>query len=172
MPSAALKDTFDDFHYRKSVKEGIETELKTLDILLVGKVSRTAITIDEYIDFRLSQGSTLDVIKADLLTDLNEGGRIFGAFSNMLKPTFAGSVSRFGDVGIKTILGESGQWRWSAVLVNTCPDCLDRHGRVQSMAEWEIEGVPRAGATVCAENCKCVLLPAEATVLEPIYRSN
>jgi hypothetical protein len=120
---------------------------------------------------RLAQGSTIDVIREDLLTDLNEGGRIFGEFRNALRPTFDGSVNRFSDAGELSVLGKSGQYRWVAVLINTCDDCLERHGRTQTWAEWEEEGLPRAGSTVCAENCKCVLLPAEVTELEPLYRS-
>ena len=151
-------------------KEGIEKELATLDILLVTKVSRSALTLQEYIEMRFVQGASLEVIRADLLKDLEEGGRIFGEFKNALRPTFAGSTSRFSDVGALAEMGESGKYRWVAVLINTCPDCLERHGRVQTWAEWEAEGLPKAGATVCREYCKCVLLPAEIAELQPVYR--
>ncbi len=172
MPSATAKDRFDEFEGRKLAKKGIDREMNTLDILLLAKVQRSAITLEEYIQFRQVQGATLGIIREELLADLNEGGRIFGEFRNALRPTFAGSVSRFRDIGVLAEMGISGQYRWCAVLVNTCPDCLDRHGRTQTMAEWEEEGLPRAGATVCKENCKCVLLPAEVAKLEPIFRSN
>lgn len=152
--------------------EAIKKELLSLDILLTAKVGRTALTLEEYIQFRISQGATLEIIKADLLTDLEEGGRIFGEFKNALKPTFAGSVNRFRDAGVIGELGVVTSYRWSAVLINTCEDCLERHGQVKTWAEWEEEGLPRTGATVCRENCKCVLLPAEATELQPIYRKN
>jgi len=168
--ASVAKDRFDDFEFRKSAQDRVDRELNSLDILLLGRVERTALTIEEYIDFRLAQGATLDIIKADLLIDLEEGGRIFGAFRNSLRPTFEGSTSRFRDVGALSEMGISGEYQWVAVLVNTCPDCLDRHGDIKTMAEWEIEGVPRSGATVCAENCKCVLLPAEVAELTPVYR--
>jgi hypothetical protein len=149
---------------------GINKELDTLEILLAAKVGRTAITLKEYVDFRLAQGTDMGVIRADLMTDLAEGGRIFGEFRNALQPTFAGSLNRFRDVGSLIEIGIEKDYRWIAILVNTCPDCLDRHGRTHTWAEWEKEGLPRTGATVCKENCKCALIPAEATVLEPIYR--
>jgi len=78
----------------------ISKELETLDIVLAAKVARSAITLQEYVDMRLAQGAALKVIKADLLKDLEEGGRIFGEFKNALKPTFAGSINRFRDVGV------------------------------------------------------------------------
>ncbi len=151
-------------------EEGINKELNTLDIVLAAKIGRSALTLEEYIQMRQAQGATLEVIRADLLIDLNEGGRIFGEFLNALKPTFAGSVSRFRDVGQLAETGISTKYRWVAVLINTCPDCLDRHNQVKDWGDWEAEGLPRTGATVCKENCKCVLVPVEATVLEPIQR--
>ena len=172
MATSVAKDRFEDYAGREETRKAIQRELNTLDIILAAKVERSAITLQEYIDIRFIQGATMDVIREDLLTDLNTGGRIFGEFMNALRPTFAGSVNRFRDSGALSILGKSGQYRWCAVLINTCPDCLERHGEVKSWAAWEEEGLPRAGATVCAENCKCVLLPSEVAELEPLYRSN
>ena len=152
------------------VVEGINKELITLDIVLAAKIGRTALTLEEYIQMRQSQGATLEVIRADLLTDLEEGGRIFGEFKNALKPTFFGSTRRFRDVGTLAETGISAKYRWVAVLVNTCEDCLDRHNQVKKWAEWEDEGLPRSGATVCGQHCHCLLVSAEATALEPIMR--
>ena len=115
---------------KEVIKAGVEKELATLEIVINGKIGRTLIALEEYIQMRQSQGATLDVIRADLLTDLEEGGRIFGEFKNAIKPTFAGSVNRFRDVGLLAETGISLKYRWVAVLVNTCDDCLDRHNQV------------------------------------------
>jgi len=155
---------------KEIVGAGIDKELATLDIILNAKIARSAITLEEYIQMRQSQGASLEAIRADLLIDLEEGGRIFGEFINALKPTFAGSTSRFRDIGTLSEIGIEKTWRWVAVLINTCPDCLDRHNQAKTWAEWEAEGLPRSGATVCGQNCKCVLLPEEAASLEPLYR--
>lgn len=152
------------------VRENLNKELITLDIVLTAKIDRTAITIEEYIQMRLSQGAAMKAIREDLLIDLESGGRIFGEFVNAIKPTFAGSISRFRDVGALAETGIAEKYRWVAVLVNTCPDCLDRHNKAKSWEAWEADGLPRTGATVCKENCKCVLIPAEATELEPVMR--
>lgn len=168
MVSAA--DNWKQYEERRLAREGINRELNTLNIILATRLGRTALTLEEYIQIRQIQGATLEVIRADLLKDLKEGGRIFGEFKNALRPTFAGSVNRFRDIGALAEMGISNKYRWVAVLINTCPDCLDRHNQVKDWVEWEIEGLPRTGATVCKENCKCVLLPAEATELQPIYR--
>ncbi len=42
---------------------------------------------------------------------------------------------------------------------SVCDDCQDRDGRQQTMAEWEAEGLPRDGATICGDRCRCSLIP-------------
>ena len=155
---------------KKVLDESISRELETLEIALSAKVSRSVISIEEYIDIRLTQGVTLEVIKKDLLQDLEEGGRIFGEFKNAVKATFEGSTSRFRDASLVAEMGIDTPYRWVAVLVNTCEDCLKRHNNVATWDEWEAQGLPRTGQTVCREHCKCMLIPAEATELAPIYR--
>ncbi len=154
----------------KITQAGIDKELTTLEIILAARIGRTALTLEEYVQMRLSQGAAIEAIRADLLKDLEEGGKIFGEFKNALQPTFAGSTNRFRDVGMLAETGTEKQWRWVAVLVNTCPDCLERHNQIKHWADWEEEGLPRSGATVCGQNCKCVLLPEEVASLEPIIR--
>ena len=154
----------------QTFKEFIAREIESMTIFLTAKASRSAITIDEYIQTRVLQGASEDVLKADLLKDLTEGGRIFGEFRNAVKATVNGVVNRSRDAAIFSEAGIEQEYRWVAVLINTCPDCLDRHNRVQSWGDWEAEGLPRTGQTVCKENCKCVLLPAKNTETNPIMR--
>jgi hypothetical protein len=155
---------------KQTIQSGANRELKTLEIALSAKIRRTAISIEEYIAIRVNQGVSLETIQADLLADLEEGGRIFGEFRRAIETTYNGSVSRFRDVAQVAEVGLKAKFRWVAVLIDTCPDCLERHGRTMTWDDWEQEGLPRTGQTVCKENCKCVLIPAEATELLPIKR--
>lgn len=152
------------------IEEGLLKELNTLEIVLTSKVEKTAITLEEYINLRLSQGVSEKVLEADLLKDLEEGGRIFGEFRNALKSAWAGSTGRLRDVGELAELGLDGLWKWCAVLVNTCPDCVERHNQVKTWNEWEMIGLPRTNATVCEQHCKCVVIPAEIVQAEPVKR--
>lgn len=145
-------------------------EMTALEIILATKVQRTALTLEGYIELRIAQGSSMEIIRADLLKDLEEGGRIFGEFKNALKPTFMGSLGRFRDAGELAEMGLEGNWRWVAVLKNTCPDCLKRHNQIKTWNDWEAEGLPRANATVCEQYCKCVLVPEKVAETAPIQR--
>lgn len=145
-------------------------EVATMRIFLEAKAQRTAITLDEYIKTRLLQGTSKDIIRKELIDDLENNGRIFSEFRRSITSTAKGSVNRVRDSGYFSKFGVTTKYRWSAVLVKTCPDCLERHGRVQTWEEWEAEGLPRTGATVCRENCHCVLIPEQYSELEPINR--
>ena len=112
----------------KAFNELINTELGTMEIYLTEKAARTAVTLNTYIKTRLLQGATKEAIKDYLLKDLNEGGRIFGEFRNAIKATAHGAINRLRDDGEWSEVGVIEKYRWVAVLVNTCPDCLSRHG--------------------------------------------
>lgn len=55
------------------------------------------------------------------------------------------------------------KYRWVSVTEDklTCPQCIERHGREETMAVWRELGVPRAGATYCKQWCRCRLLPID-----------
>ncbi len=145
-------------------------ELTTMQIFLTAKAERTAISIEEYINSRLAQGVDPDVLLNDLIKDLEEGGRIFGEFRNAIRATANGVVNRSRDNAIFSSVGIDTKYRWVAVLVNTCPDCLIRHNQVKSWEQWEQDGLPRTGITVCKENCRCMLVPDDVVETEPINR--
>lgn len=69
---------------------------------------------------------------------------------------------------------------WVAALVKTCPDCLSRHGQIDTAANWRRRGMPRSGWSVCRERCRCQLIPqfsggeidvpTHAKLIEPLRR--
>lgn len=152
--------------------ELMNRELETLAIKLTAKSSRTIISLEEYIQSRTVQGATIEAIKESLLDDLENNGPIFGEFNRAIKATAHGNSMRMSDVGQFANQGIDIKYRWVAVLINTCPDCIDRHNTVMTWGDWEEEGIPRSGHTVCGEHCKCVLIPNSLTTdeQEPIQR--
>lgn len=149
----------------------IDRELDVMSIFLTTKARKTALTIDEFIQSRLLAGSSIKDLEEQLLDDLTNNGRIFSEFRRAVKATARGSINRVRDIGYFSEFEVDRTYRWSAVLIRTCQDCLDRHGQVKSWEEWEQIGLPRTGSTVCRENCHCVLIPEEYSELEPIRRS-
>lgn len=152
-------------------QEFINREIQTMDIYLISKVERTAVSIEEYFRTRIVQGIPVETIRQELRNDFLNNGRIFGEFRNAVKATARGNMLRLRDIGQFSESGIEQKYRWVAILVNTCPDCIDRHNKIMSWSEWEAEGLPRTGHTVCKDNCKCALLPEDTTEIEPIRRN-
>lgn len=154
----------------KELERMFNVDVESMRIFLAAKATRTAVTIEEFIQTALLQGASEKEIENFLITDLEEGGRIFGEFRASVRATSNGVINRLRDTAQFAEDYKVTKYRWVAVLVNTCPDCIDRHGEVGTMDEWEAQGLPRAGFTVCKENCKCVLLDADTAILEPVKR--
>ena len=155
----------------EELNKNINIDLENMKISLLARVTRTSVTLEELIQVGLSQGLSKEAIKAYLLKDLEEGGRIFGEFRNAIKATANGTINNFRDSAQWSEDLDVDKYMWVAVFVNTCPDCLERHGQVKTMEEWEQEGLPRAGFTVCKQYCQCDLMDAYTTVLKPIQRN-
>ena len=98
-----------------------------------------------------------------LLEDFDNDGALFGGLKRQLigdADNMAESLSSNLDTEI--LFEESGQERmtWIAILVNTCKDCIPRHGFTRTYAEWQELGLPKSGFSVCKHHCKCQLFPA------------
>ena len=52
---------------------------------------------------------------------------------------------------------------WQAMLVNTCPSCLQLHGQIKFRSIWDIKGGPNERNTLCTIHgeCKCILVLAD-----------
>lgn len=156
----------------------IERELVALEIHLNAAAERTSLTLRQYIQSLQAQGIPDDQIEALLLDDLLNEGRIFSEFRNAVKSKISDT---YGALQNRAALArfeddfESPDFTWIAALVNTCKDCLPRHGSVNTYAEWERLGLPKSGWSVCRGHCQCQLIPTEATanrreLMAPIIR--
>lgn len=143
------------------MKKRFRVQMNSMEIGLSTAVRRATASLEEIIDRLRIQGLSDGRILETLEQDLADGGRIFGEFRRAVKATTEGTI---GSISTDAYLDEFGtdiDFTWIAALVNTCEDCLSRHGDVRPYPEWEKEGLPRSGWSVCRANCQCVLVPEE-----------
>lgn len=72
-------------------------------------------------------------------------------------------------------IAQSRTFAWVAALINTCKDCLPRHGQRDTYRGWSRRGLPRSGWSVCSIRCHCILYPQEevekyGSVIAPLRR--
>lgn len=137
-------------------------EEDVLALFMQTNADRFALTLEEYIEGQLISGVDPAQLESDLLEDLTGGGRLFGEFRNSIRATASGGLNRLRDAGEFAELGLIEKYKWAAVLINTCPDCVERHNMEErTWEEWEALGLPRTGNTVCRQRCRCMLVPAD-----------
>ena len=104
----------------------------------------------------VSEGAILNILGADLATN----GRIFGEFRNTIKRGIISAVMHASRLGQDRIYGDSVNMQWVSVgTPKICPDCEERIGDVKTWNEWEAEGLPATGFSVCKEYCYCQIIP-------------
>tara|TARA_Y100000401_G_scaffold117578_1_gene127328 strand:+ start:6179 stop:6652 length:474 start_codon:yes stop_codon:yes gene_type:complete len=132
---------------------------------VVGVATKTATDITTLITQLRASGANEDTIKALLLTDLTEGGRIFSVFKNGIKNTVIDGVGMVSSTAGMKVYQKAGvnDFRWVTVGSGSCDDCKSREGRTGSMKLFTTIGTPRSGWSVCRGHCRCRLVPVEYT---------
>ena len=113
--------------------------------------------------FSMSQaGASQDIIKETLANDMGTGGRIFGQLRNDTKASIVDGINQSAKMGQYDNYDlDKGEFVWVAVGGHkVCPDCDGRAGQKMTFAEWEGEGLPGSGLSVCQGYCYCVLDPS------------
>jgi hypothetical protein len=162
----------------------IEESLERLAELLSTKKEAWSATVSEFVTTRRAGGMSDEAIFRALREDLDNDGPIFTSLRSRVEQAFASSLEELGNEVQKTEweiefgdkLDEQ-DWMWVATLENSCPDCVENHGEVKTLKEWEEEGVPNIAPTICTLRsvCRCSLVPMEAmsaedkqSVIEPV----
>ena len=104
----------------------------------------------------ITQRGIVDILRNDLTTN----GRIFGEFRNTIKRGIISAVMHASRLGQDRIYGDSVNMQWVSVgTPKICPDCEERIGEIRTWNEWEAEGLPATGFSVCKEYCYCQIIP-------------
>ncbi len=147
-------------------EEQLAGGLESLEIIIGGQIatsaSITVLELDALIFRMRSTGMSNAAIREVLLTDLRDGGRIFGTFRNAIKNTTGQAVTMASSEAERFVFAENNieQFQWVTAGNNVCPDCKERAGRVQQYSYWELAGLPRSGFSICGANCNCRIIPA------------
>lgn len=146
--------------FEEQMKAKADDIFQSLQINIQASANRTAVTLREFIESQKAAGVSDQMLERVLLEDLNTGGRIFGEFNRGLGLNIQGRLGQLSNEATKVEWGVDSETEmtWIAALVNTCPDCLSRHGDSDTLANWELRGEPRSGWSVCRMNCQCQLI--------------
>ena len=143
------------------IPEGIETMIMGIVDQLSYDVEIFNTNIEKAVAGMVANGMTDDAIKAVIATDMKEGGRIFGQLRNEIKSQVVFGINQSAKIG-QYANYDLDKMLFTWVVVGghkVCPDCDSRAGQIKTFAEWEAEGLPGSGWSVCKGYCYCVLDP-------------
>lgn len=152
----------------KSFRAGLTPEVENMLMATMDGMLFDARTFTNNIEKRVTmlsaRGMNPELIKQTLKTDMQDGGRVFGQLRNDVKENIAGAVNQSGRLGQFSEYENFKNFLWVTVAGHkVCPDCDARAGAVLTYEEWEGEGLPGAGWSVCQGYCYCILDPIGLT---------
>ena len=119
--------------------------------------------INKTVQTRGARGISLSNISGSLATDMQNKGRIFGELKNSIKESLVEGVNQSGQAGTFQAYDpdEKTIFTWITVAGHKiCGDCSPRGGQKATLAEWEEQGMPATGWSVCGGYCYCILDPS------------
>ena len=135
--------------------------------LLVGKINSLFYdvntftnNINQQVALMTSNGLSKEAINDVLRADMQGGGRLFGQLQNNTKEQLSGAINQSSRLGQNSEYTENDKFIWVTVAGHkVCMDCAGRAGQVMTYGEWESEGLPGTGWSVCKGFCYCIIDP-------------
>jgi len=146
------------------VKNNAKKQTERLIITMKAQAQALEARLTSSVTQMAAAGMKESAILETLTRDLSEGGRLFSGIRSAFGATLSAGLEDISQQGLREFLGKDEadqKWEWVTTSGNPCKDCEPRHGEIKTWQEWEDEGLPRSGFSVCDMNCKCVLVPAE-----------
>ena len=116
--------------------------------------------INKQVSLLTANGLSQKQIINGLSNDLKNNGRIFGQLKNNTKAKVVETVNQSSRIGQESEYSGNEKFAWVTVGGHkVCLDCEGRTGMIMTYDQWETEGLPGTGWSVCQGYCYCVLDP-------------
>lgn len=128
---------------------------------MVFNVENFATNLEQTVAQLTANGMESQIILDTLNRDKEAAGRIFGQLRNDVKGNLAMATSHAGRLGQYADYTSKDLFAWVTVSGHKiCGDCDGRGGQINTYNDWESEGLPGSGWSVCKGYCYCVLDPS------------
>jgi hypothetical protein len=127
-------------------------------------VSMFAAEIEQASAIMLGNGMAADRVQFILGEQLKNGTGAFGPLKNSTKAKLVQTINQSSRKGKEIHYSDKDKFMWVSVAGHkVCGDCDGRAGQIMTYDEWEGEGLPGTGWSVCKGFCYCVLDPTGKT---------
>tara|TARA_R100001594_G_scaffold143111_1_gene190719 strand:+ start:770 stop:1339 length:570 start_codon:yes stop_codon:yes gene_type:complete len=138
----------------------IDTIIDEIVTLMLFDSEAFALNIDKYVTQLRSNGISDETIEQQLTKDMDEGGKIFGFLRNSIVASVVLGIAQSARFGQYEEFDMEQEFTWVTVAGHRiCEDCEERAGTTLPFSEWEAEGLPGSGWSLCGSFCYCILDP-------------
>jgi hypothetical protein len=119
--------------------------------------------VNKAVQTQAAAGMSANAIKAGLLNDMQTGGPVFGEIRNSVKGSLVEGINQSSRAGQFQALDPESDTLFTWVTIaghKVCLDCAPRGGQQKTLKEWEQEGLPGTGWSVCKGYCYCIIDPS------------
>ena len=117
-------------------------------------VDRFSASINKSVSTMRARGLSESSIQANLTKDMRAGRGAFGELKNSIKESTAQAINQTSRLGQISEYNEFTNFMWVTVAGHkVCFDCAERSGAILTYEEWEGEGLPGTGWSVCKGYC-------------------
>lgn len=119
--------------------------------------------VNKAVQTQRAAGISSAAIAGGLASDMANGGPIFGEIRNTIKSSLVEGINQSGRAGSFEAYDANDETLFTWVTVaghKICQDCSPRGGGRQTLKEWESQGMPGSGWSVCGGHCYCILDPS------------
>ena len=150
------------------IRAGLEAMPDNVESMLLGSIDSMIFNVENFatnLEQTITQLTANGVNYENILSTLNSdqvaGGRIFGQLRNDVKGNLAMATSHAGRLGQYSDYTSKDLFNWVTVAGHRiCGDCDGMSGQINTYSDWEAEGLPGSGWSVCKGYCYCVLDPS------------
>ena len=124
--------------------------------VFANRINKTAQT-------QASAGIASTATRGTLAADMAVSGAIFGELRNSIKESLVEGINQSGSAGAFQAYDPEEETLFTWVCVSghkICQDCAPRAGLQAKLKDWESQGVPGSGWSVCGGHCYCILDPS------------
>lgn len=110
-----------------------------------------------------ASGIATSITRGQLAADMATTGAVFGELRNSIKESLAEGINQTSRAGSFQAYDPDADTMFTWVCVaghRICKDCAPRAGMSARLEDWEAQGMPGTGWSVCGGHCYCILDPS------------
>lgn len=148
-----------------TIRFDVDAVYAQVDTMLQQAVDLTVTRVSAEAERLRTLGMSNGAIRTKLYADAEAGTGIFAGLDNAVGRVASDAVNMANQAAYYETVTEDAQEQYDWVKdpgADSCDTCIERDTwPARTFEEWQEEGLPGSGVTICQHNCRCSLVPVD-----------